>query len=427
MGARRRACSSTSCMSWPTRVSSPVRSTPTSIRADTFRVPACARSPGPASTGVDSPVSSAGPGPSGPRRCGHPPARGRRRAPPRDRRAAAPRSGPRARPSRRCAGPRSARAWRGARVASAAARCLAPQQVASGEEQEDQHRDRVEVHLAAAAHGGHRPVGRARGEADADRQVHVQRAPSERAPGAGEEDPAAPHERGDGQAEAQPAEEARELRLHAVEDAAVEREGDGHDVGRHRARHADAGEHPALLAPARALLGQAPGGMRRVAERVERAGDRRQRDHARVPHDPCPAPPEVQARLHDAGNERAQPLDQPDARRAVDALQVELGAREPRRVGAADAGLDAGVVHLVVAAPGRPRGGGRRPVPQDVVALEAVVVQERVDGQAPVAAEARVGARAAPARRHRKPAVLAVRAGGRGRLSGDHGRSRSGS
>jgi hypothetical protein len=71
----------------------------------------------------------------------------------------------------------------------------------------------------------------------------------------------------------------------------------------------------------------------------------------------------------------------------VHALEIQLGGEQAVRRRPAGAGLEPGIVELLVAAGAR-RGRGRRPVaPEGVVAIEPVLVEDAPDGPAPLAAE----------------------------------------
>ena len=81
----------------------------------------------------------------------------------------------------------------------------------------------------------------------------------------------------DDQRQRQPPEELLVLRLHAVQEAAVQRDRGEHDVHCDRAGDADADERRTVLGAPDLLALQATIRVRGVAERVERARDLRQR------------------------------------------------------------------------------------------------------------------------------------------------------
>ena len=99
------------------------------------------------------------------------------------------------------------------------------------------------------------------------------------------------------------------------------------------------------------------GRMRRVAQRIERAGDLRESYGFGVPADLDDGPPHVQPRFDHARPDLRQFLDQPHAGRAVHAFQVELD-----RLGAVGQVLVIEVAEDVVVELGvGPIGRSRRP------------------------------------------------------------------
>ena len=114
-------------------------------------------------------------------------------------------------------------------------------------------------------------------------------------------------------------------------DAAVEGEGQRHHVAHAGRCHADADQEAVVLVAAHLPCADVLGGMRRVAQRIERAGDLRELYQLGIPADLDDCPPHVQPRFDHARPDLRQFLDQPDAGRAVNAFQVEFD--RPRAVG----------------------------------------------------------------------------------------------
>ena len=117
-----------------------------------------------------------------------------------------------------------------------------------------------------------------------------------------------------------PAEEPGVARAHVAEHAGVERGGQEHDVAGGGAGDGEAGQERAVLAAADAVAIGAAVGVHRVAERIDEAGDRRQRDLGRVVDDIGAGAADVDAQLDHAGQHHRDALGQPDAGGAVLAL-----------------------------------------------------------------------------------------------------------
>jgi hypothetical protein len=186
-------------------------------------------------------------------------------------------------------------------------------------------------------------------------RVRVRRA----APGPAEEDGSAAEDGGERRGAGSSSGTAPRTPAPSRAGSSVESEGDGHDVAGDGPGDADAQEKRTIL-PARALRGgHTAKRVGRVAEAVQAAGDGGER---RSPPGPRPREPRARGRSRETdtspGCRRGSSLHEPDAGRAVDALQEEVGAAQAVRGGGAGTGLERRVVELGVALPGPARGLG---------------------------------------------------------------------
>ncbi len=284
---------------------------------------------------------------------------------------------------------------------------LPPLHPAPDQKKEDEDRDRVEIDLAVVADGVGHPPAEGGEDADRDRHIHVQGARFQRAPGAAVEDLGAPQDRGQSQTETDPAEERSEGGGDAVEVAAVEREGEQHDIAGDGAGDRDADEQGAVLSPLHVASLDAVERVRRVADGVEEAGDGTQRCLLRIPDDGGQRPADIETALGDTRDHEGDLLHQPDAGRAVNPLEIELDGGHPVSPSTAVELGKRRVVELVVgSAPTLGRKlGCVDPLLEVVVALEPGAVDDVVGHPAARTAELQFGVVINQPRRHRQPTV----------------------
>ena len=201
--------------------------------------------------------------------------------------------------------------------------------VAAHEQQEHEHGEPVEVDRTGVANGIDRALHVSGRETERDRDIHMKSARPKRRPRAGEKHAARPENRGRDEREAHPPEEELPLVLHPAGPPGVERGGREHQVAGDRAGHADAHEHRAIFLATHRVPADAAIRMRRVPERVQHPRDTRQRHGVRVPRDSRQRAAHLEFRARDAIEEERHPLDEPDARRAVHALDIQLDLAEP--------------------------------------------------------------------------------------------------
>ena len=290
------------------------------------------------------------------------------------------------------------------------------------EQGKDQERQSVEVDRTGIGDRIHGAAYESGGERDRDRQVHVQRARAQRRPGAGEEHATRPEERRHGDRTTHPPEEPREAGVHGIQFASVERQGREHDVDRDGTGDADAHEHRPIFALPHVGPRHPAKRMRRIAEGVERLRNPRQRHGGHVPLDHRQGAPYIELGPQHAGHDQRHALHQPDTRRAVDALEIELGARQAvghRR----DVQVGEGrMIELVVAAPRGPHGRFAT-FGEAVIRVEAVCVEDAEGRVAAAAAKLPVGVFVPQSFGHRQAAMCAQRIGSDG---GRHGGGRHG-
>ena len=149
------------------------------------------------------------------------------------------------------------------------------------------------------------------------------------------------------------------------------------------------------------------GRMRRVAQRIERRGNLRELYRLGVPADFDNRPAHVQPRFDHAGSDLRQFLDQPDAGRAVDALEVELDRLRAVSQAAIIEVAEDLVVELHITPIGRPRGPGffLRGLAEAIEPFQAAPVNDLVDRAATAAAKLQFFARLNETRRNRQAAV----------------------
>ena len=200
-------------------------------------------------------------------------------------------------------------------------------QEASHEQQEHQCAHPIEIDGTRPADGVDRATRGAGGQCQRDRHVHVHRAGAQCGPRADEEHAAGPQQGGDGEAQAEPAEERQGTGVHGVQLTGVQRQRDEHDVRGNGTGDADAHEHRAILTLAQCGPLAAAIGMRRVAQRVERACDVGELRGTRVPCDGGARLSHVELRACDTAHQQRHALDEPDARGAMHALECERDVR----------------------------------------------------------------------------------------------------
>ena len=193
-------------------------------------------------------------------------------------------------------------------------------QHAAAQQQEDEHGDRVEIHVAAAAYGRHH-AGRKRGAyAQRHRHVHGQRTLAQRCPGAAKEGLGRIEHSGQRQQQAGPLHQ----RSHVGLQRAVRGQVGGHCV-HHHLHHAQAGDEQLAtqgLAGA-AKLGFMPGRVERiggVADLAHGAEDGAQPALRRVPPHEEPPGRDIHVGCGNAGELAQAALDQPDAGGAAQAI-----------------------------------------------------------------------------------------------------------
>ena len=289
----------------------------------------------------------------------------------------------------------------------------------ANQQQEDQHAQRVEVDLARPADRVGNPPCPARAQRQRDRHVQVHRACAQRGPRRAEEHRARPHQGDYRDAHAGPSEQRGVGRFHHIEQPRVQRKAEQHDVPRARPSHADTNQLPAVLATTKVAVARIARRVGRVAERIKSPRDARQVDSPGVPHDTHDAASKIQPRFHDALAHPRQFLHQPDARRAVHALQEQLAGPQPMsrrgprfRRPAVQLG-ERGIIKLGVSGTGRL---GRRAVfpifqlfAQRVIAVQPARLDHGVRGAATCAAELFRCAMLDKTCRDCKPAVRARR------------------
>ena len=290
---------------------------------------------------------------------------------------------------------------------------LAALDPAPHQQQEHEHGERIEVDLAAVQHGIHGPRQPAGEQPQGNRQVQVGRPRPHGRPGAAEEQAAGPREGDDPEQHAGPAEQPRVLGFDPGEHAAVQGKGQGHHVAGTGGRDADADQEAMVFAPPQFAGSHIPRRMRRIAQRVQQLGDPRQLDAVTLPTDSHQAAAHVQPRLDHAGQHLRQLLDQPDAGRAMHALEIQF--RRLRAIGQrlAIQAAKHGVVVLAVLSPGRARRHGRGVCrfPQAIEAVQPTAVDHLVHRPAALTAELLVGPRFHQPRRHGQSAVGAADVG----------------
>ena len=235
--------------------------------------------------------------------------------------------------------PRAARQQLGERIGGVDGAGQRPGlEVAPGEDEEHEHRDRVVVDLAAAP----RAV-EARDEAHRDAQghghVHPRLAGREAVPGRPEDGPGREEQHRDGDHEARDVEEPLEVPRERAAVVQVGREGEHHDLHHREAGHRQPPQGAPLLGAPQALR-VAPGHARPVAGPRDHGGELLARGGRGVPDAHAPGG-EVQARLLDARQARERRFDAGDAGRAAHALDVEDGFGLAGSGAGAGAGLGA--------------------------------------------------------------------------------------
>ncbi len=195
--------------------------------------------------------------------------------------------------------------------------------------------------------------------------------------------------------------------LDAGEDAAVQGEGERHHVAHAGRGHADADQEAAVLVAPHLPRVDVLGRMRRVAQRIEAAGDLRELHSLRIPADLDDCAAHVEPRLDHPRPNLRQLLDQPHAGRTVNAFQVELDRL--RAVGhlliiefAEDL-----VIELGIGPTGRPRRAGFAfgGIAEAVEAFQPAAVNHLVDRAAAAAAELEFFVRLDKTRRDRQAAM----------------------
>ncbi len=183
------------------------------------------------------------------------------------------------------------------------------------------------------------------------------------------------------------------LGFDTVEVAAVEGEGQQHDVARHRAGDGDADQERTIAAAFDGGGFCPPEGVGRVADGIEESGDPGEVGGVRVPHQRRLRPTDVEPALGDAGNHHRRSFHQPHAGRAVDSLEVELDRGQavgmPTRVEL----LKGGIVEVLVAGAGGEGGatGLVDALPYPVVLVEARPANDLVRHPTARATELRLG------------------------------------
>ncbi len=298
-------------------------------------------------------------------------------------------------------------------------------ELTGAEERRHEHRERVEPERSAAGHRIPGAGGRGDGEGDRNRQVDVDDAGAQAGDGRLEERLRREEEDRQRHDQREPAEERLVGRGHAGVLTGVERARDEHQVHRAGRGHAQPRQSGPVFGPAGILQARGLMHVRRVAQAIERAADRRQPRVRRPPRDLGHGAAVVQAHFVHAREHGRQLLHEPDAGGAVHAFEVEPRAAALAAQIVGGRRLHARVVEVVEAAAGD-RGRFERALllaDEAVVLIEAPLAHERVDLPAARAAEL-LGLRLAhEGERHRLPAVRA--GGGRGRrAAGGDGRHR---
>ena len=195
--------------------------------------------------------------------------------------------------------------------------------------------------------------------------------------------------------------------LDAREDAAVQREGERHHVAHAGRGHADTDQEAAVLVAPHLPRVDVLGRMRRVAQRIEAAGDLREPYGLGIPADLHDRAAHVEPRLDHARPDLRQLLDQPDARRAVDALQVEFDRLAAVGHLLIIESAEDLVVELGVGPIGRPRRAGftRRSIAEAVETFQPAAVNHLVDRAAAAAAELEFFVRLDKTRRDQQAAM----------------------
>jgi len=203
-------------------------------------------------------------------------------------------------------------------------------EAARPEQEEGDHADAIEIHLARAGHGRPGAAGVTEGEAEGDRRIEPQAAQAQLLAGAGEERPAGEQQHRGREEQARPAHQRCRL---GGERAVVDVGGKGvhHDLHRAEAGDEQAPElRPAatavelVLAARRVRIGV-------VAERPHRVHDCREVGGVRIPRDVRPLRGVVDLDAGDARHAREALLDEPQARGAAHPLEDERGLARARR------------------------------------------------------------------------------------------------
>ena len=207
-----------------------------------------------------------------------------------------------------------------------------------GQQQEDEHGDRVVIHLAVPAEGAVDAGDEGRAHAQRYRHVHAQRAALEIAPGADEEGPRRVHHHRYGQDQACPTHQQPYIGAHVG--GGVRRQCVHHDL-----HHAKAGDGEpldrsvafALVDVVRAAGIERVGNVADVGDRLE---DRRQLDAGVVPAHPRAAGGVVDLDRQHARQPRDVAFVQPDACGADDVFQDQRSFADVLRFSPHEAFLD---------------------------------------------------------------------------------------
>jgi len=278
-----------------------------------------------------------------------------------------------------------------------------------GEQEGDEHRDRVVVDRAAGPERRPRARAERRREPERDRDVHAEPPPREVAPGAREERPRGPRDDRDRHHEARPVEQPLVLGGDAFV-GQVARHREHHHLHHREQRDAGADDERAPLGARERLPAGGIVGVRAVADRGDRGDHAVERRLAVAPDDPRAPRREVDARLDDPRLAREPRFDEPHARAAGEPVEQQRDLAQPPRQRADEPGGGGRGVprDRALAFAGR---GGVRSGARQVVAIEAGPRDRRRDREAARAAERALLARdrRAPARpgRHRRAAMPA--------------------
>ena len=258
---------------------------------------------------------------------------------------------------------------------------LATLQPTPHQQEKNEHRQGIEVDLAAVQDGVDRSRDAAARESQGNGKIQMCRPGSQRSPRTSKEQTAGPGQRNRCKQHARPAEEPRILRLDSAEGSAVKSKGQGHDIARAGRGDSDSNQEPVFFLTADLSRTDVLSRMGRIAKRIECPRDLRQLYLGGVPTNPNQGAPQIEARFDHSWENSRQFFDQPHAGRAVYPLEIQLDGLPTVRGGTAIEVVKYGLIELLVLAGGCASGLGSRLrfAAQPVVAVKPAAGNHRID------------------------------------------------